>query len=142
MKKTKVFISHSSIDTWVATQIAKQVQKTGADTFLDEADIEHGDDFDNKIVDASKQCTELLLLLTPWSVQRPYIWLEIGFFRYDNKRIVGILHGLEPEDISGDPRIPVLLKKIDLVDINDIESYFSQLHRRVTLVGDSHKNEI
>jgi hypothetical protein len=129
--KPKVFISHSSIDTWVATQIATHVKYAGAETFLDEADIEHGDDFDDEIVKASKNCTELLLLLTPWSVERPYIWLEIGFFRHDSKRIVGVLHGLKPEDISGDPRVPVLLKKIDLVDINDIGSYFSQLDRRV-----------
>lgn len=79
----------------------------------------------------------MLLLLTPWSVARPYIWLEIGFFRYDNKRIVGVLHGLKPEDISGDPRIPVLLKKIDLVDINEIESYFYQLDRRVKATAES-----
>lgn len=129
--KTKVFISHSSTDTWVATQIAIHVKHAGADTFLDEADIDHGDDFDEEIVKASKHCTELLLLLTPWSVERPYIWLEIGFFRYDGKRIVGVLHRLKPEDISGDPRVPVLLKKIDLVNINSIDSYFSQLDHRV-----------
>ena len=135
--KPKVFISHSSIDTWVAIQIAAHVRKIGADTFLDEADIEHGDDFDDEIVKASKLCTELLLLLTPWSVERPYIWLEIGFFRHDNKRIVGVLHGLKPEDISADPRIPVLLKKIDLVEINEIGSYFTQLNRRVKAAGEA-----
>lgn len=135
--KPKVFISHSSRDTWVATQIATHVRLTGAATFLDEADIEHGDDFDDEIVKASKLCTELLLLLTPWSVERPYIWLEIGFFRHDNKRIVGVLHGLKVEDISGDARVPVLLKKIDLVDINELESYFTQLDRRVKSSGDA-----
>jgi TIR domain len=134
--KPRVFISHSSKDTWVATQIASQVRSTGAETFLDEADIEHGHDFDDEIVKASKLCTELLLLLTPWSVERPYIWLEIGFFRHDNKRIVGVLHGLKAENISGDPRVPVLLKKIDLVDINEIQSCFTQLDRRVTASGD------
>ena len=135
--KPKVFISHSSSDTWVATQIAKHVRTTGASTFLDEADIEHGDDFDEEIVKASKLCTELLLLLTPWSVERPYIWLEIGFFRHDNKRIVGLLHGLKAADISGDPRVPVLMKKIDLVDINEFESYLTQLDRRVKASGEA-----
>jgi len=135
--KPKVFISHSSRDTWVATQIATHVRLTGAATFLDEADIEHGDDFDDEIVKASKLCTELLLLLTPWSVERPYIWLEIGFFRHDNKRIVGVLHGLKAEEISGDARVPVLLKKIDLVDINDLASYLTQLDRRVKSSGEA-----
>jgi hypothetical protein len=117
--KPRVFISHSSKDTWVAMQIATHVRRTGAGTFLDEADVEHGDDFEEEIVKASKLCTELLVLLTPWSIERPYVWLEIGLFRYDNNRIVGVLHGVKVEDISGDPRVPVLLKKIDLVDINE-----------------------
>jgi hypothetical protein len=135
--KPKVFISHSSKDTWVAIQIANHVRKAGADTFLDENDIEHGDDFEDELVKASKLCTELLLLLTPWSVGRPYIWLEIGFFRHDNKRIVGVLHGLKLEEISTDARIPVLLKKLDLLDINEIGSYFIQLDRRVKAAGET-----
>src|ERR1700722_10652486 len=68
--KPMVFISHSSRDTWVAKQIAAHVKCVGAETFLDEADIEHGDDFDDEIVKASKRCTELLVLLTPWAVER------------------------------------------------------------------------
>ena len=72
-----------------------------------------------------------MVLLTPWSVSRPYIWLEIGLFRHDRKRIVAILYGLEPEDVSTDKNIPVLLKKLDLVQINEVQSYFDQLAHRV-----------
>jgi hypothetical protein len=48
--KIQVFISHSSIDTWVAKQIALQIENCGARFFLDEADIHHGDDFEEKIM--------------------------------------------------------------------------------------------
>jgi hypothetical protein len=68
--KPRVFISHSSEDTWVAMQIATHVRKTGAGTFLDEADVEHGDDLEDEIVKAAKLCTELLVLLTPYSLLR------------------------------------------------------------------------
>ena len=128
---SKVFISHSSIDTWVARQLARHIHDSGAATFLDEADIEHGDDFEEKIVEAAKECAELVILLTPWSATRPYVWLEIGLFRYDGKRIVAILHGLDVDDVSTDNKIPVLLKKLDIVQINDVQSYFEQLARRV-----------
>jgi hypothetical protein len=47
------------------------VRRAGAETFLDEADLDHGDDFDDEIVKASKRCTELLVLLTLWAVDRP-----------------------------------------------------------------------
>ncbi len=40
-----VFVSHSSRDTWVAKQIAREIGQAGAETFLDAASIEVGDDF-------------------------------------------------------------------------------------------------
>ena len=131
--KPRVFISHASADTWVAKQIAGHVQGRGASTFLDEEDIQHGDDFEEKILDAEATCTELLVLLTPWSLSRTYIWLEIGFFRRGSKRIVGVLHGVTAQEVATDPRIANLLKKLDVVDLNNIERYFDELHSRVQL---------
>ena len=46
-----VFVSHSARDTWVARQIAEQIRKCGAKPFLDEADIEVGDDFEQEILE-------------------------------------------------------------------------------------------
>ena len=135
---TKVFISHSSTDTWVARQIAQHVRQCGAETFLAEADIEHGDDFEERILDAEPECSELLVLLTPWAITRTYVWLEIAFFKHSRKRIVGVLHGLSVDDISKDPQIAVLLKKLDLVDINRVDSYFEQLKRRIGTGDSSH----
>ncbi len=127
----KVFISHSSVDTWVARQLATHIKGCGADTFLDAADIEHGDDFEDRILEAEATCSELLVLLTPWAIGRTYVWLEIGFFKHSRKRIVGVLHGLSVEEITKDPHVAVLLKKLDLVDLNNVDSYFEQLKRRV-----------
>ena len=39
-----VFVSHSSIDTWVAKQIAKGIEEAGASTFLDESNVNVGED--------------------------------------------------------------------------------------------------
>ncbi len=130
-KIPKVFISHSSVDTWIAKQIGLQIEKCGASYFLDEAGIEHGDDFENVIRKAANDSSELVVLLTPWATTRPYIWLEMGIFWGSGKRIVGILHGLTVDTISTDPKIPVILKKTDFVNLNEIESYFAQLKKRV-----------
>jgi hypothetical protein len=115
----------------VAKQIAAHVENCGASTFLDEADIQYGDNFDTEIIEAAKASKELLVLLTPWATNRPYIWIEIGIFLGAGKRIVGVLHGLDKKDISTDERIPVLLKGIDLLSINDLDGYFTQLKSRV-----------
>src|SRR6476660_1151108 len=114
----RVFISHSSRDTWVAKQIAGHIVQAGAEAFLDEADVEHGDDFDQKLVDGANRCTEMLVLLTPWSKDRPYIWIEIGMFRYRGLRIVGVLHGITVDEVSSDSRMPSLLKRLDMIEIN------------------------
>ncbi|MEZ5963202.1 MAG: toll/interleukin-1 receptor domain-containing protein [Planctomycetota bacterium] len=127
----RVFLSHSSRDTWVAARIAEKIRACGAQTFLDEADIPHGSNFDEEITDAAKQCGELLVLLTPWAVERPYVWLEIGMFRYEKKRIVGVLYGLDKTDISTDERLPTLLKSLHLINLNDVDQYLLQLAARV-----------
>lgn len=126
----RVFLSHSSTDAWVAKQLSIYLERCGAETFLDVNDIEHGDDFDEAIVDAAERSNELLVLVTPWSKDRNYVWMEIGMFRGARKRVVGVLHGLKSSDIATDERIPVVLKKIDLVDLNDVDSYLVQLARR------------
>jgi TIR domain-containing protein len=130
--KPKVFISHSSIDSWVARQLATHLATCGVDTVLDNADIDHGDDFEESILKAAEESSELLVLLTPWSVDRPYIWMEIGNFWGRRKRMIGLLYGLTVEDVSQDERMPVALKRLDLVQLNEVDSYFVQLARRVT----------
>jgi hypothetical protein len=76
--KRLVFLSHSSRDTWVAKQIAREISACGAKPFLDKADIETGVEFEDAILAFLSKAHELVVLLTPWALDRPYIWAEIG----------------------------------------------------------------
>lgn len=127
----KVFISHASTDTWVARQIAAHIERQSASTFLDVASVAYGDDFEAEILKVEPDCTELLVLLTPWLLTRRWLWLEIGFFRHARKRIVCVLHGLSPESLRANPNVASMLLKLDMVDINDLDSCLEQLRRRV-----------
>ncbi len=131
-----VFISHSSRDTWVAKQIAREVSLCGATPFLDEANVEVGEDFEESILTFLEQTHELLVLLTPWALDRPYVWAEIGAAWGRRIPIVGILHGMTTTEFQSRSEVPIFLKKRDFVDINDIEVYFEQLKARVDAVGD------
>ena len=91
----------------------------------------NGDDFEERILEAVRASDELLVLLTPWSIKRPYIWLEIGAVWGRNKRIVGVLYGLDAKELLAMDGTPALLKKIDLVDLNRVDSYFAQLRGRI-----------
>jgi len=46
-----VFVSHCSLDTWVAKQIAREIEARGATPFLDEAHVDAGADFEEDILD-------------------------------------------------------------------------------------------
>ncbi len=76
--KRLVFVSHSGEDTWVARQIAREIAKCGARPFLDADHVDIGADFEEEIRDSLNKADELVVLFTPWALDRPYIWMEIG----------------------------------------------------------------
>ena len=122
-----VFVSHSGEDTWVARQIAKGIESKGGKPFLDEADVEVGAEFEEDIRDFLDKADEFLVLFTPWSLQRPYVWAEIGAAWIRRIPIVVVLHGLSQHEFQAQPNAPVFLKKRDMVRLNDIDHYFQQL---------------
>jgi hypothetical protein len=127
-----VFVSHSSVDTWVAKQIAREISACGAVPFLDEAEIDLGSDFEEDILAFLEKAHELVVLLTPWSVERPYVWAEIGAAWGRRIPIIAPLLGMSPADLQSRPGVPVLLKKRDLLPLNEIDKYLDQLKQRVT----------
>ena len=105
-----VFVSHCGRDTWVAKQIAREIGTHGATPFLDEAQVDAGADFEEHILDFLQRAHELVVLLTPWA-------------------------GITAAELQTRPGIPVLLKKRDHLELNDIEIYLTQLKARAIQKG-------
>src|SRR5207249_3895314 len=136
-KRTKqrrfVFVSHSGPDTWVARQIDREIKTNcQCEAFLDEAAIQVGADFEEEILSALQKADELLVLMTPWALDRPYVWAELGAAWLRRIPIVGVLQGLSAAELQSRESIPIFLKKRDLIDINDIDRYFVGLATRVS----------
>lgn len=129
--RPQVFISHSSQDTWVAKQLASHIQRCGAKAFLDAFDLRHGDDYDQKLSEATRSSTEALVLLTPAARKSSNVWMEVGSFWGQRKRLVCVLYGITIQQLSNDPRIPAFVKKGNQVDLNNVDEYFQQLRRRI-----------
>jgi hypothetical protein len=127
----RVFISHASHDKWAAGQIAKEVMAVGATCFLDSSAIETGDEFDEELKQALHDAAELLILLTPAALQRPYVWIELGIAWSQGKRIIGILHGMTTSDLAAHDGAPAFVKGILLRDINELDTYLEELRKRV-----------
>ena len=131
----KVFISHSGKDAWVAQQIEKHISICGAETFLDEEHINIGDDFEDKIVEKLRTANEFLAHITPWALNRSYVWMEVGAAWGLGLRQIFVLHGISLEEINNHDNIPILIKKNDCIHLNEVQQYFNQLKERINNYG-------
>lgn len=136
-----VFVSHSGTDTWIAKQIAREIKECGGDPFLAEADVDVGAEFEDRILEFLARADELVVLITPWALERPYVWAELGAAWGRRIPIVGLLLGMTAGELQSRPEVPVLLKKRDLLSLNDIDVYFAQLRDRSRPEPKSHGEE-
>ena len=130
-KDRRVFVSHSSSDTWVAKQIARGIKASGAHPFLDDEAIQVGQDFEKEIRRYLKRAHEIVVLLTPWSLERPYVWAELGAAWIRGIPIVVLLHGVSVRELQSRPSAPVFIKEKNCRELNDAERDFSELRVRV-----------
>lgn len=126
-----VFVSHGGADTWVARQVARAISDCGATPFLDEAQVDVGIDFEDEILAFLEKADELVVLLTPWALERPYVWAEIGAAWGRRIPIVALLLGVSPSELQERRGVPVLLKQRNLIPLNDIDKYLTELRSRV-----------
>lgn len=123
----QVFISHATADKWIAIRICELIEKVGAQTFRDDRDIHGGDDIPEEIRRRIKQSKEILVLLTPESLNRPWVTLEIGaaWGKSKQMRITIVLCHL-PIDT-----IPTMLKNKKTIALNEFDHYLNELANRI-----------
>ncbi|MGH6924343.1 MAG: toll/interleukin-1 receptor domain-containing protein [Propylenella sp.] len=127
----RIFLSHAWADRWLAEQIAQRIGRDcGASVFIDAFDIKKGDDIEDRIFQNMRLVDELVVLLTPWGLDRNWLWVEIGAARAHDRRIVPILYqvtlsGLDERGGS------TFLRAKNVVDINELETYLTELKARV-----------
>lgn len=126
-KPYQVFVSHATADKWIAKLLCEKIEATGATSFRDDRDIQGGDDIPEEIRRQIKQSREMIVLLTPASVGRQWVVLEVGAAWGSSKRmrIVMLMY-----HVSVDP-IPDMIKNKKAVSLNEIDRYLSELARRV-----------
>lgn len=126
-KPFQVFISHATTDKWLAKVICEKIEAVGATTFRDDRDIHGGDDIPEEIRKQIKQSKEIVVLLTPQSVGRQWVILEVGAaWGWSKKiRINMILYHVAVDSI------PDMLKNRKVIPLNDFDQYATELATRV-----------
>jgi hypothetical protein len=137
-----VFLSHASSNSFEARQIASDIEKQGASVFLDVVSIPKGAVIETKILTNLRACQEFWVLVTPTtqvlgpggkpvrsipgSLGRPWVWIEIGIawaWQREKKARIVLLKGLTSRKFQCDADMPVFLKAVNLVDIDDHQAY-------------------
>jgi hypothetical protein len=123
----QVFISHATADKWLAKVICEKIEAVGASTFRDDRDIDGGDDIPDKVRQQIKRSQEMVVLLTPASVGRQWVLLEVGaaWGGRKNFRVVAVLQHVEIDPIPG------IIKSKKAIKINDLDTYLRELSLRV-----------
>jgi len=132
-KSYLVFISHSKKDRWIAKQMATLIEEEGreygAKTFLDEKDIAGGESIPESIRRNIQECDEFLVLLSRYSIDRPWVLIEIGAAWVLERRIIAIIDKVTPEEM------PDIITPYKAIDLNSFEEYLEQLINRAKEAG-------
>lgn len=107
VRPLRAFICHASEDKDLARRLANDLHAAGINTFFDEWEIRAGDSLRRKIDEGIESCTHFIVLLTPTSLEKPWVNAELdaGFVTKLNGQsiLIPLRHNL------GVDRLPPLL---------------------------------
>ena len=120
-----IFISHSSEDRWIARQMAaiieRKAKRYGVRTFLDDVDLAGGDRIPDEIRRQVESCDEFLVILTPPSIARQWVLIELGAAWGRHKRLTAVT------DKLADAELPDIIRQNKAYDLNDFDRFVAEL---------------
>jgi hypothetical protein len=119
----QMFVSHATGDKWLATVICQKLEEAGPTTFRDDRDTNGGDDIPDRLRREIMRSREMIVLVTPESVNRPWVLLEVGGAWLRGMRITPILCHVAVD------RIPDIIKSKKAVNLNDFEAYVESIRQ-------------
>ena len=127
----QVFVSHATPDKWVARMICEKIDAIPrAKTFRDDRDIQGGDDIPEALLEQIDYSAELLVLMTPASVARTWVLLEVGAAWHAGKRIIPVCYHVDVD------KIPSMLQRTKAYPLNDFDRYLTELRDRIGRRGE------
>ena len=126
-KPYQVFVSHATADKWLAKTLCEKLEAAGATTFRDDRDIAGGDSIPAEIGRQIVRSKELVVLLTPDSINRQWVLLEIGAVLVPSLhiRVVPVRCHVTVDNI------PEMVKERKSISLNDFDDYLNELSKRV-----------
>ena len=86
------FFSYSRDDSEFALRLAEDLKTAGAKVWMDQLDIEPGMPWDRAVESAVTNCPQMLVILSPTSVNSDNVRDEISFALSKQKRVIPVLY--------------------------------------------------
>lgn len=116
----RTFVSYSREDADFALTLAKQLRSAGAHVWVDQLDIKPGQRWDRAIEDALADCPNLLVILSPASVDSANVMDEVSLALDERKTVIPVIYR--------DCKIPFRLRRLQHVDFRlDYDRALTQL---------------
>ncbi len=102
------FFSYCRTDSDFALKLAEDLKAAGAHVWMDQLDIDPGQEWDSAVEQAVTRSPRMLLILSPASVQSKNVRNEIAFALDEQKTIIPVLYQ--------DCAVPLQLRRIQHID--------------------------
>lgn len=122
----RVFISHATHDKWIAEILCEKIEAVSDDitTFRDDRDIDGGESIPERIKDEIRTCNEFVVLLTPESIQRQWVIVEIGMAVIIDRLVVPLMYHVRGSEI------PEIIRDQKGYHLNELDRYLAGLKGR------------
>ncbi len=104
--------------------MTRLMEERGVAVFLDEKDIEGGEEIAERIRTALEECDEFVVLLSRYSVNRQWVLIETGAAWMLRKRMTAIVDKITSQEL------PDILADLKYVDLNDFDRFLEEVSRR------------
>lgn len=124
-RQYNIFLSHSSQDKWICIRIARLLSDHGIHSHLDAFDFEAGRNIGEEVKKGIRDSNELLVLLSPASIQSDWVKHEAGIAdAYDLPITLVLLH------VTLDQR-PEPLKGLLSISMDELDSFAERLRKKL-----------
>lgn len=122
----RIFISYSRQDEDIARRIATDLDRLGADVWIDVDDIPPGVNWSTAVQEGLDTCDILILIISPESMASKNVTDEWQYFRDEEKIIIPVMW-------RSAPRVHFQLRRIQYVNFNSqpYDAALRELHTRL-----------
>jgi len=125
----QIFVSYSRKDKSFVDQLARDLQQSGVDIWIDRKGIEGGERWRATIVDAIRACDAFLIVLSPQSVASDNVAKELALGDRHRRRIIPVLY----QSCEIPPQMEYQLAELQHIDF--VAGYNEALGKLVRALG-------